>query len=105
MIQAPELDRRICAKFPLVPVIDFELQKIRHCSRKVIDGSRQFDITKENIDKMMNFDLFEFENYCRGCMDIIPKIQEVKRKLQILEKLIRGALTPNEYFCSSIKYT
>ena len=86
MVQAPELERRICAKFPLVPVIDFELQKIRHCSRKVIDGSRQFDITKENIDKMMNFDLFQFENYCRGCMDIIPP-RPIKRKLQILEKI------------------
>ena len=92
VIQAPELDRRICAKFPLVPVIDFELQKIRHCSRKVIDGSRQFDVTKENVDKMMNFDLFQFENYCRGCMDIIPP-RPLKRKLQILEKI--GLEEPN----------
>lgn len=84
--QAPELDRRICAKFPLVPVVDFELQKIRHCSRKVIDGSRQFDVTKENVDKMMTFDLFQFENYCRTCMDIIPN-RPKQRKLQILEKI------------------
>ena len=86
VVQAPELDRRICAKFPLVPVVDFELQKIRHCSRKVIDGSRQFDVTKENIDKMMNFDLFEFEKYCRSCMDIIPPRPQ-QRKMQILEKI------------------
>ena len=86
VVQAPELDRRICAKFPLVPVVDFELQKIRHCSRKVIDGSRQFDVTKENIDKMMNFDLFQFEKYCRSCMDIIPP-RPKQRKLQILEKI------------------
>lgn len=86
LLQAPELERRICAKFPLVPVIDFEIQKIRHCSRKVINGSRQFDVTKENIDKMMNFDLFEFESYCKGCMDIIPQ-RPLHRKLQILEKI------------------
>ena len=86
VVQAPELDRRICAKFPLVPVVDFELQKIRHCSRKVIDGSRQFDVTKENIDKMMNFDLFQFEKYCRSCMDIIPPRPQ-HRKMQILEKI------------------
>jgi organic radical activating enzyme len=85
-IQAPELDRRICARFPLVPVIDFELQKIRHCSRKVINGSRQFDVTKENIDKMMNYDLFQFESYCNVCMDIIPIRPQTQRDM-ILEKL------------------
>lgn len=86
IVQAPEIDRRICAKFPQVPVFDFEIQKIRHCSRKVINGSRQFDVTKENIDKMMNYELFEFENYCRGCMDIIPD-RPAARKLEILEKI------------------
>lgn len=86
VVQAPEMDRRICAKFPLVPVIDFEIQKIRHCSRKVINGSRQFEVTKENIDKMMNYDLFEFEEYCKGCMDIIPQ-RPLERKLKILEKI------------------
>ena len=40
--QAPEFDRRICAAFPKVPVIDFEIQKIRHCSKKVINGSRRY---------------------------------------------------------------
>lgn len=72
-VQAPELDRRVCARFPLVPVIDFEIQKIRHCSRKVINGSRQFEVNKENIDKMMSYDLFQFESYCKSCMDIIPR--------------------------------
>ena len=85
-VQAPELDRRICAKFPLVPVIDFEIQKIRHCSRKVINGSRQFDVTEENISKMMTYNLFEFENYCKTCMDIIPK-RPKERKLEILHKI------------------
>ena len=64
LVQAPEIERRICAKFPQVPVFDFEIQKIRHCSRKAINGSREFDITVDNIDKMMNYDLFEFEKYC-----------------------------------------
>ncbi len=86
LVQAPELERRICAKFPQVPVFDFELKKIRHCSRKVINGSRQFDVTKENIDKMMNYELFEFEEYCTRCMDIIPP-RPAERKLEILEKL------------------
>jgi hypothetical protein len=87
LIQAPEIERRICAKFPQVPVFDFEIQKIRHCSRKVINGSRQFDVTRENIDKMMNYELFEFEKYCGTCMDIIPKRPEKRRNeiLQIIE--------------------
>lgn len=84
--QASEIDRRICAAFPLVPVIDFELQKIRHCSRKVINGSRTFDLTKENIDRMMNFDLFEFESYCKTCTEIIPK-RPGWQKQMILEKI------------------
>lgn len=87
VVQAPEIERRICAKFPQVPVFDFEIRKIRHCSRKVINGSRQFDITVENIEKMMNYDLFEFENYCTTCMDIIPKRPEARRNeiLSIIE--------------------
>lgn len=82
--QEPELFRRVCAAFPSVPVIDFELQKIRHCSKKVISGSRQFDITKENIDKMMNYELFEFEEYCKKCTETLgnpgkAKIQEIAK--------------------------
>jgi len=87
--QAPELDRKICAKFPLVPVIDFELQKIRHCSRKTVHGSKTFDITEENINKMMNFELFEFESYCKTCTEIIPKRPDWQ-KLKILEVLDRN---------------
>lgn len=67
--QAPEMERRICAAFPSVPVIDFEMMKIRHCSKKVINGSRTFDITRDNIQAMMNYELFEFEEYCRTCTD------------------------------------
>jgi len=74
--QAPEFNRRICAAFPSVPVIDFELQRIRHCSKKVINGSRTFEPTKENIDKMMNYELFEFENYCKKCTEYIDKRSE-----------------------------
>ena len=70
--QAPEARRRICAAFPSVPVIDFEIRKIRHCSKRVIDGSRQFDVTYENLQRMMDFDLFEFEEYCKKCVEIIP---------------------------------
>lgn len=88
LVQASEIERRICAKFPLVPVFDFEIQKIRHCSRKVINGSRQFDVTKENIDKMMNFKLFEFENYCENCYDIIPQRPE-HRKEKILKQIAK----------------
>jgi len=89
VIQAPELDRRICARFPLVPVVDFEIQKIRHCSRKVINGSRQFEVTRENIDRMMNYELFEFEEYCKSCMDIIPPRPQVRRD-NIIAKLVEA---------------
>jgi len=71
--QAPEFERRMCAAFPKVPVIDFEIQKIRHCSKKVIKGSREYDVTYENLQKMMNFELFEFEEYCRKCTEFIDK--------------------------------
>lgn len=84
--QAPEIERRICAKFPMVPVFDFEIQKIRHCSRKAINGSREFEVTKENVDKMFAFELFEFESYCKTCMDIIPA-RPMNRRLAILEKI------------------
>jgi hypothetical protein len=73
MEQAPEFDRRMCAAFPKVPVIDFELQRIRHCSKKVINGSRRYQVTKENIDKMMNYELFAFEEYCKTCFESIDK--------------------------------
>ena len=86
IIQAPEIERRISAKFPQVAVFDFEIQKIRHCSRKAINGSREFDITVENIQKMMEYKLFDFEKYCTTCMDIIPPRPEARR-LEILEKL------------------
>jgi len=84
--QAPEIERRICAKFPMVPVVDFEIQKIRHCSRKVIDGSRQFEITEANVHEMMNFNLFEYEDYCKVCMDPMSKRPESHR-VKILSKL------------------
>lgn len=85
--QAPELDRKICAAFPMVPVIDFEIRKIRHCSKKVINGSRHFDITKENIDKMMNFELFKYEDYCRNCTEVIAQRpqEQVLRILEVME--------------------
>jgi organic radical activating enzyme len=67
--QAPLLTRKICSKFPSVPVVDFEMQKIRHCSKKVINGSRTFEINYENCQKMMNFELFEFESYCDTCTE------------------------------------
>jgi organic radical activating enzyme len=88
--QSPEIERRICAKFPMVPVFDFEIQKIRHCSRKAINGSREFEVTKENVDKMFAFELFEFESYCKTCMDIIPP-RPMKRRLEILEKIAEEA--------------
>jgi len=74
--QDPEEKRRICAAFPSVPVIDFEIKKIRHCSKKVINGSRQYEISQENIDKMMNYQLFEFEEYCKVCTEIIPQFRK-----------------------------
>jgi len=73
MEQAPEFDRRICAAFPKVPVVDFELQRIRHCSKKVINGSRRYEVTEENINKMMNYELFAFEEYCKKCFEPIDK--------------------------------
>lgn len=84
--QAPEIDRRICAAFPSVPVIDFELQKIRHCSKKAINGSRTFEITKHNIDKMFNFELFNYESYCKRCTENIYQRPDWQEEA-ILEKI------------------
>ena len=75
--QADEIDRKMCAAFPMVPVINFETRKLVHCSKKFANNaihSREFDITQENIDKMMNFRLFKYENYCKTCMEWVePK--------------------------------
>ncbi len=75
--QAAEIDRKMCAAFPMVPVIDFEKRHIVHCSKKFANNlivSKNFEITQENVDKMMNFKLFKYENYCKGCMEYVnPK--------------------------------
>ena len=75
--QPDEIDRKMCAAFPMVPVINFETRKLVHCSKKFANNiihSRTFDITQENIDKMMNFRLFKYENYCKTCMEWVePK--------------------------------
>ena len=75
--QAAEIDRKMCAAFPMVPVINFETRKIVHCSKKFANNaihSRTFDITQDNVDKMMNFRLFKYENYCKTCMEWVePK--------------------------------
>jgi organic radical activating enzyme len=77
VIQAPEIDRKMCAAFPMVPVIDFEKRHIVHCSKKFANNkelSKTFDLTQENIDKMMNFRLFKYENYCKTCTEWVqPK--------------------------------
>lgn len=77
VIQAAEIDRKMCAAFPMVPVIDFEKKHIVHCSKKFANNnelSKTFEITQENIDKMMNFRLFKYENYCKTCTEWVqPK--------------------------------
>ena len=75
--QAGEIDRKMCAAFPMVPVINFETRKLVHCSKKFANNaihSKTFDVTQDNIDKMMNFRLFKYENYCKTCMEWVePK--------------------------------
>ena len=77
VIQAAEIDRKMCAAFPMVPVIDFEKRHIVHCSKKFANNkelSKTFDLTQENIDKMMNWQLFKYENYCKTCTEWVePK--------------------------------
>ena len=77
VIQSDEIDRKMCAAFPMVPVIDFEKRHIVHCSKKFANNSelsKTFELTKENIDKMMNFRLFKYENYCKTCTEWVqPK--------------------------------
>ena len=77
VLQAAEIDRKMCAAFPMVPVIDFEKRHIVHCSKKFANNtelSKTFDLTQENIDKMMNFRLFKYENYCKTCTEWVqPK--------------------------------
>ena len=77
VVQANEIDRKMCASFPMVPVIDFEKKHIVHCSKKFANNSelsKTFELTKENIDKMMNFRLFKYENYCKTCTEWVqPK--------------------------------
>lgn len=86
--QSPLITRKICSKFPLVPVIDFEEQKLRHCSKK-INESKRYEITKENIDKLFDYDLFEFEHYCETCTEILsPNVGKTKEQiLHIMETI------------------
>ena len=75
VIQADEIDRKLCASFPMVPVIDFEERHIVHCSKKFANNkelSKTFELTQENVDKMMNFQLFKYENYCKTCTEFVP---------------------------------
>ena len=75
--QAAEIDRKMCAAFPMVPVINFENQNLVHCSKKFANNaitSKEFEITQENIDKMMTFRLFKYESYCETCTEYVqPK--------------------------------
>ena len=77
VIQADEIDRKMCASFPMVPVIDFEKKVIVHCSKKFANNnelSKEFELTQENVDKMMNYRLFKYENYCKTCTEWVqPK--------------------------------
>ena len=77
VIQAAEIDRKMCAAFPMVPVIDFEKRHIVHCSKKFANNtelSRTFELNQDNINKMMNFRLFKYENYCKTCTEWVePK--------------------------------
>ena len=77
VIQAAEIDRKMCAAFPMVPVIDFEKKHIVHCSKKFANNtelSRTFELNQDNINKMMNFRLFKYENYCKTCTEWVePK--------------------------------
>ena len=77
VLQATEIDRKMCAVFPMVPVIDFEKKHIVHCSKKFANNkelSKTFELTQENVDKMMNFQLFKYEKYCETCTEWVqPK--------------------------------
>ena len=70
--QADEIDRKMCAGLLWYLFINFETRNIVHCSKKFVNNiihSKTFDITQENVDKMMNFQLFKYENYCKTCME------------------------------------
>ena len=77
VVQANEIDRKMCAAFPMVPVIDFEKKHIVHCSKKLANNkelSKTFELTQENVDKMMTFKLFKYEKYCETCTEFVqPK--------------------------------
>ena len=32
---------------------------------------QNFEVTEENLHKMMTFKLFEYENYCKTCMEYL----------------------------------
>ena len=60
----------MCAAFPIVLLLILR-KHIVHCSKKFANNaivSKNFEITQENIDKMMNFRLFKYENYCKTCI-------------------------------------
>jgi ATP-dependent RNA helicase DDX41 len=79
----------MCAAFPMVPVIDFEKKHIVHCSKKFANNtelSKTFELTKENVDKMMNFRLFKYENYCKTCTEYVKPEGRMTQLLDCLQK-------------------
>ena len=59
---------------------------------RIVDTNESFDKlmeyntrTQENLQKMMEYDLFEFEDYCKNCYEFIEK-RRPDQILQIWEK-------------------
>ena len=68
IVQNTEIDRKMCANF-YGAVIDFEKNILYIVVRSLRNTNYQKPSYQENIDKMMNFRLFKYENYCKACTE------------------------------------
>ena len=72
--------KKICASFPYNVYVDFESNKIGHCTM-VTSKTTTYPLTKENIDRNLKGVLFCEDEACHNCYTYESNIQIVKNVL------------------------
>jgi len=62
-------DRKVCSKYSWLPCIDTEKKKIIHCAYHNFTNTIEYELTSENIEKLVNKNIFKSANpqYCDYC--------------------------------------
>jgi len=64
-----KLSRRICALYPFLPTINLNTKKIIHCAYHNFHNQYQYDVTDDNLKKLIHNKLFNkySPDYCNDC--------------------------------------